>query len=45
MLIPEKNSITVSVVVNSNVERVWELWNGPHHNLHWNSGSPDWHTL
>jgi uncharacterized protein YndB with AHSA1/START domain len=44
MLIPEKKTITVSVLINSPVERVWELWTVPHHNLHWNSGSPAWNT-
>ncbi len=37
--------ITVEVTINKNVEKVWELWNGPEHILKWNHASEDWHTV
>ncbi len=39
-----KVQITVQTTVNVPVEKVWELWTLPEHIIHWNTGSPDWHT-
>jgi uncharacterized protein YndB with AHSA1/START domain len=36
--------ITVNVVVNSNINKVWESWNKPEHIVNWCSGDPSWHT-
>lgn len=40
----EKIMITVETRVNAPVEKVWHLWNHPHHIVHWNQASDDWHT-
>jgi uncharacterized protein YndB with AHSA1/START domain len=40
----KKQVIVVSVLINSPVEKVWDLWTGPQHILRWNSASDDWHT-
>jgi uncharacterized protein YndB with AHSA1/START domain len=37
-------SITVTVHVNANIEKVWESWTNPKHIVQWCSGSPDWHV-
>jgi len=39
-----KKAITVEVTINTNIEKVWELWTGAHHIMHWNTASDDWHT-
>ncbi len=39
-----KKSITVEVTIDANIEKVWELWIGPHHIMHWNGASEEWHT-
>ncbi|MBI5223995.1 SRPBCC family protein [Candidatus Micrarchaeota archaeon] len=39
-----KKTITVEVVINAPVEKVWKLWSTPEHITKWNSASPDWHT-
>jgi uncharacterized protein YndB with AHSA1/START domain len=44
MTTSEKTTITVSVSVNSPVEKVWDIFTTPHHILHWNNASDDWHT-
>jgi uncharacterized protein YndB with AHSA1/START domain len=36
--------ITVSTTINAPIEKVWEIFNGPEHNIIWNTGHPDWHT-
>ncbi len=37
-------SITVSAIINSNVQMAWEYWTDPKHIIRWNNASPDWHT-
>ncbi|MBN2611086.1 MAG: SRPBCC domain-containing protein [Bacteroidales bacterium] len=44
MLTKEKTTITVSVAINANVEKVWNLWTNPEHIVKWNFASDDWHT-
>jgi uncharacterized protein YndB with AHSA1/START domain len=36
--------ITVEVIVQSPVEKVWDCWTNPKHIIHWNYASEDWHT-
>ena len=35
--------ITVQALVNTPVEKVWELWTNTDHITKWNSASPEWH--
>ena len=35
-------NITVSIVVNAPIAKVWECWTGPEHIKHWCMGSLDW---
>lgn len=37
-------TITVEVIVNAPVSKVWELWNGPQHIQNWCFASDDWHA-
>ena len=39
-----KTVITVSVVVNAPIEKVWNYFTTPAHIMQWNNASPDWHT-
>ena len=36
--------ITVSVNVESPVNKVWKYWTSPEHIMQWNNASDDWHT-
>lgn len=40
----ENTIITVGVIVNAAVEKVWKLWTDPKHITRWNNASDDWHT-
>jgi len=40
----EKIIISVQVLINAPVEKVWEYWSSPNHITKWNNASPDWHT-
>lgn len=40
----KKQEITVQAVINSPVEKVWELYTTPEHIMQWNNASDDWHT-
>ena len=40
----EKLVITVSTTVNAPLQRVWDLFTGPMHIIHWNNASDDWQT-
>ena len=40
----EKTFITVEATINAPVEKVWQRWVHPHHIVHWNQASEDWHT-
>ncbi|MBL7917456.1 MAG: SRPBCC family protein [Bacteroidia bacterium] len=37
-----KNKITVSVLLNANLETVWNKFTKPEHIIHWNFASDDW---
>lgn len=39
-----KTVITVKVLVNAPVERVWNCWTNPEHIVGWNFASSDWHS-
>ncbi|MEQ8361869.1 MAG: SRPBCC family protein [Cyclobacteriaceae bacterium] len=39
-----KENITIETTINAPVEKVWKLWNDPHHIKQWNAASDDWHT-
>lgn len=36
--------VTISVVVNAPVDKVWAAWTTPADIINWNNASPDWHT-
>lgn len=36
--------ITVEVIVNASVDKIWKLWTMPEHIKKWNNASADWHT-
>jgi len=36
--------ITVEVIINAPVEKVWKIWTTPGDITKWNSPLPDWHT-
>jgi uncharacterized protein YndB with AHSA1/START domain len=36
--------ITVNVLVNASLEKVWESWTNPQHIVNWNFASDDWHA-
>lgn len=35
--------ITVEATINTNVERVWDLYTDPVHIVNWNAANDDWH--
>jgi uncharacterized protein YndB with AHSA1/START domain len=37
-----QNPITVDIVVNAPIEKVWEYWNNPIHIIGWAFASDDW---
>jgi uncharacterized protein YndB with AHSA1/START domain len=39
-----KEKITIKILINSSIERVWEFWTKPEHIIKWNYASEDWHT-
>jgi len=39
-----KTKITVEVLINAPLEKVWEQFNGPAHIIHWCFASDDWHA-
>ncbi|EAZ82306.1 SRPBCC family protein [Algoriphagus machipongonensis] len=43
MTTSEKTKITVQVVVDKTLEKVWESWIKPKHIVNWYFASPDWH--
>ena len=40
----EKTNITVQVLVQSPVDKVWQTWNEPKHIRQWCAASDDWHA-
>jgi uncharacterized protein YndB with AHSA1/START domain len=40
----KKSIITVTAKVHASIEKVWNYWTNPHHIMHWNAASEDWHT-
>ena len=43
-LLEKKEKITVQVTIDASVEKTWTFWTEPHHIIHWNNASDDWHT-
>ncbi len=39
-----KKTITIEIVVDAPVDKVWTCWTGPVHITQWNQASEDWHT-
>lgn len=39
-----KEKITINILINTSVEKVWEFWTNPEHIIKWNYASKDWHT-
>lgn len=37
-------AITVNIIIDAPVQKVWDSWTVPAHIVHWNNASPDWHT-
>lgn len=37
-------TITVEIIVNAPIEKVWKFWTLPEHITKWNNASDDWHT-
>lgn len=37
-----KEKITVSAVINCQINKVWEFWNGSNHITQWNFASDEW---
>lgn len=35
-------SIKVQITINSNVQKVWDLWTGDEHITQWNFATPEW---
>ncbi len=35
--------ITVKTTVNSDIQKVWDLWTKPEHITQWNFAAPEWH--
>lgn len=40
----KKETITISTIINTSVEKVWRYWTEVEHIKKWNSASSDWHT-
>jgi uncharacterized protein YndB with AHSA1/START domain len=38
------NMVTVHVLVNAPIDKVWDFWIDPRHIVNWNFASSDWHT-
>ncbi|PBJ11743.1 SRPBCC domain-containing protein [Flavobacterium sp. ACN6] len=36
--------VSVQIIINAPIERVWDLWTLPEHIMNWNNASADWHT-
>jgi uncharacterized protein YndB with AHSA1/START domain len=39
-----KETITVTAIIDAPVQKVWKLYTEPQHIVQWNNASPDWHT-
>ncbi len=39
-----ENSITISVLVNAPIHKVWDKWTKPEHIVRWTFASDDWHA-
>lgn len=40
----ENQPVTVEVIVNAPIEKVWKFWNEPEHITKWAFASDDWHA-
>jgi uncharacterized protein YndB with AHSA1/START domain len=38
------NNISVSIIVNAPIEKVWQLWTSPEDIMQWNNLSAEWHV-
>ncbi len=43
-LLEKKEAIRVEATIDAPIEKVWSFWTEPHHIVHWNQASDDWHT-
>lgn len=39
-----KTILTIDVIINDPLEKVWKFWTEPGHVTKWNSASDDWHS-
>ena len=39
-----KETISVKILVNAPIEKVWQFWTKPEHITEWNYASEDWHA-
>ena len=39
-----EKTILVQTIINSPIDKVWELYTTPKDIMQWNNASPDWHT-
>lgn len=37
------SKITVHATINAETKKVWNYYNNPDHNIHWNFADPSWH--
>lgn len=40
----QKVSIFIEVIVNANIDKVWDCWTLPENVVNWNFASDDWHS-
>jgi uncharacterized protein YndB with AHSA1/START domain len=38
------NKLSVSAIINQNIDKVWQHWNEPQHITKWYQASDDWHA-
>ena len=39
-----KEIISVKILINATIIKVWNFWTEPKHIMNWNNASEDWHT-
>lgn len=40
----KNKSITIEIIINGQIDQVWEKWTLPQHIIAWNNASEDWYT-
>ena len=40
----DKSTITIEVIINASIEKVWECWTNIEHIVNWYYASDDWHA-